>query len=103
MTVSEQDPVQQVEAAREAFEREFERFTRFIADDQSVSGISWLDAETEQRGLAELRARHTGKKSALAACKKLVGRVPAEQRASFGQLVQRTDAVINESIENADQ
>jgi len=100
MTVSEQDPIQQVEAAREAFEREFERFARFT-DAASAAGVSLNDAEAEQRALAELRARHTGKKSALAACKKLIGRVPAEERASFGQLVQRADTAVNESIEKA--
>ena len=103
MTVSEQDPVQQVEAAREAFEREFERFARFTGDDSATAGVSLRDAEGEQRALAELRSRHTGKKSALAACKKLIGRVPAEERAAFGQLVQRADAAISESIEKAEQ
>jgi phenylalanyl-tRNA synthetase alpha chain len=103
MTVSEQDPVQQVEAAREAFEREFERFARFIGDDVSAVGLSLKEAEAEQRALAELRARHTGKKSALAACKKLIGRVAPEQRAEFGQLVQQRDASISESIEQVDQ
>jgi len=103
MTVSEQDPVQQVEAAREAFEREFERFVRFIGDQVSPVGLSLKEAEAEQHALAELRARHTGKKSALAACKKLIGRVAPEQRAAFGQLVQETDGRINQSIEPADQ
>ena len=103
MTVSERDPVQQVEAAREAFEREFERFARFIGDDVSAVGLSLKEAEAEQHALAELRARHTGKKSALAACKKLIGRVAPEQRAEFGQLVQQQAASISESIEQVDQ
>ncbi len=103
MTVSDQSPVQQVEAAREAFEREFERFARFTGAAASTTDLSLKDAEAEQRALAELRAKHTGKKSALAACKKLIGRVAPGERASFGQLVQRTDVGINESIENADQ
>ena len=41
--------------------------------------------------LAELRTRHLGKKSALAAAKKLIGRVAPEERAAFGQLVQATE------------
>ena len=60
MTVSEQEPVQQVEAAREAFEREFERFARFTGG-ASAAGVSLREAEAEQRALAELRSRHTGK------------------------------------------
>src|SRR3954464_7107727 len=103
MTASDQSPIQQVEAAREAFEREFERFVRFTGDDVAARDLSLKDAEAEQRALAELRAKHTGKKSALAACKKLIGRVEPDERAAFGQLVQRTDAGINQSIEDADQ
>jgi phenylalanyl-tRNA synthetase alpha chain len=103
MTVSEQDPVQQVEAAREAFEREFERFARFTGETAASTSLALNEAEAEQRALAELRARHTGKKSALAACKKLIGRVAPEQRAEFGQLVQKTDAGITQSIESAEQ
>ncbi len=103
MTGSAQDPVQQVEAAREAFEREFERFARFTGADVSAASLSLQEAEGEQRALAEVRSRHTGKKSALAACKKLIGRVAPEQRASFGQLVQSTDAGISQSIESAEQ
>ena len=37
MTESEKSPVEQVEAAREAFEREFERFARFTADDGAAT------------------------------------------------------------------
>jgi phenylalanyl-tRNA synthetase alpha chain len=102
MTVGEQNPVQQVEAAREAFEREFERFAHFTGD-RSVPSLSLTEAEVEQRSLLELRSRHTGKKSALAACKKLIGRVASEERAGFGQLVQRADTAVNQSIEQAEQ
>jgi phenylalanyl-tRNA synthetase alpha chain len=103
MTVSEKSPVEQVEAAREAFEREFERFARFTADDSAVTTTFLKDAEAEQRSLSELRTRHTGKKSAIAACKKLIGRVSAEERAGFGQLVQRVESHITQSIEDFEQ
>jgi len=72
-------PEQQVEAARKAFEQEFERFV--------VDSSDWT-AAARQRVLADLRTRHFGKKSELAAAKRLIGRVPAENRAAFGQLVQ---------------
>ncbi len=101
MTGQVNDPVKEVESAREAFEREFERFARFTSE--PGGGISSLqEAEAELRGLADVRVRHAGKKSAIAAAKKLIGRVPAGQRASFGQLVQTTEAHITESINTAD-
>jgi phenylalanyl-tRNA synthetase alpha chain len=95
-------PAQEVEAAREAFEREFERFARFSGA-ASAESLTMAEAEAEQRALAELRSRHLGKKSAIAASKKLIGRVPPDQRASFGQLVQQTEAAITRSIDDAEQ
>ena len=103
MTESEKDPAQQVEAAREAFEREFERFVGFTTDAADQIRLSLSEAEDEQRALAELRTRHTGKKSGLAACKKLIGRVQPEERASFGQLVQQTEAVIAEALDGVEE
>ena len=100
MTTGEKDPVQEVTAAREAFEQEFERFARFTAGGVSVST---KDADAEQRALAELRTKHLGKKSAIAAAKKLIGKVASDQRASFGQLVQQTEARISESIGQVEQ
>jgi phenylalanyl-tRNA synthetase alpha chain len=101
MTGQVNDPVKEVESAREAFEQEFGRFARFTSP--AGGGLSSLkDAESELRSLADLRVRHAGKKSAIAAGKKLIGRVPAEQRASFGQLVQTTEAQITESISAAE-
>ena len=97
------DPKQQVETARLAFEQEFERFARFASDDVSEAGVSLREAEAEQRELAELRTRHTGKKSAIAASKKLIGRVAPEDRAQFGQLVQQTEAKLAASIDAAEQ
>lgn len=99
----DQTPQQQVEAARKAFEREFEDFAR-----SSIGGAAaetrprLAEAEKQQRALGELRTRHTGKKSAIAACKKLIGRVQPEERASFGQLVKRTEAVMAEGLDQAE-
>ncbi len=94
---SQQNPRALVEAARDAFEQEFERFTSI---DQT---LDLTRAEAEQRAIAELRTRHLGKKSALAASKKMIGRVPADERASFGQLVQEIEANISEKIERTEQ
>ena len=97
------DPKLQLEAARKAFEQEFERFADLTADSPGLSQLEMGDAEARQRALAELRTRHLGKKSALAATKKLIGRVAPEERASFGQLVQQADADITQAIESAEQ
>jgi phenylalanyl-tRNA synthetase alpha chain len=103
MTDSEKDqnPVQQVEAASKAFEQEFERFVRFTGGANGFAGLTLEQAVAEERELTELRTRHLGKKSALASMKKLIGRVPAEERASFGQLVQTSEAAVVSSVEVA--
>jgi phenylalanyl-tRNA synthetase alpha chain len=96
IVTEEKDPTQQVESARTAFEHDFERFT-------NLAGVIALNSlENELTALKELRTRHLGKKSAIASAKKLVGHVPPEERASFGQLVQKTEAAITESIANAE-
>jgi len=103
MTEGAKDPIPQIEAAREAFEREFERFARFIGPSASEMRLNLAEAESQQRDLAELRTRHIGKKSAIAAGKKMIGRVSPEERASFGQLVQQTESSITQSLEQAEQ
>jgi phenylalanyl-tRNA synthetase alpha chain len=54
------------------------------------------------RELTEVRSRHTGKKSALAAVKKMIGRVAPEERAGFGQVVQQIEARITREIEEVE-
>jgi phenylalanyl-tRNA synthetase alpha chain len=103
MTESDKDPVRQVAAAREAFEREFERFVRFTGDAPDQPRVGLSEAEGEQRALAELRTRFTGKKSAIAACKKLIGRVQPDERASFGQLVQQHEAAMTAALESVEE
>ena len=100
---TEQTPAQQVEAASKAFEQEFERFARFTSDSNALTALLLDEATGEQRALSDLRSRHLGKKSALAASKKLIGRGAAEDRAAFGQLVQATEASIVGAIEQAEQ
>src|SRR5215207_4491535 len=85
----------QVEAVREAFEREFERFARFH-DGEGTVGLALDETEGLLRELAELRTHHTAKKSALSQLMKLIGRVPPDERAAFGQRVQE----LNNSVVN---
>ena len=96
----DKNPTQQVDDARLAFEREFERFATLAADD---SGVSLKKAEAELRSIADLRTRHSGKKSAIAACKKLIGRVAPAERAAFGQVVQRTEIQITQALDTAEE
>ena len=90
----------QVAAVREAFEREFERFARFQGG-AGTEGLSLGEAETLLRELGELRTRHTAKKSALAQLMKLIGRVPAEERAAFGQRVQALNNEVATKLDEA--
>src|SRR5437763_16025287 len=98
-----ESPEQQVKAAAKAFEQEFERFVRFSGDSAAFAGLDLETASAEERALTELRTRHLGKKSALAATKKLIGRVAPEERAAFGQLVQSTEAAWIKSLDQAEQ
>src|SRR5688500_18338188 len=83
----------QVEAARTAFVNEFERFAEL-----DLNGGSLTDADTLMRELSDLKVRHTGKKSAIAAAKKLIGKVPVEERGEFGQAVQLAENEIVSQI-----
>ena len=65
------DPKLQVEAACKAFEQEFERFANLAENSAELRALDLSSAEAEQRALAEVRTRHLGKKSALAAAKKI--------------------------------
>src|SRR6185369_9421967 len=88
--MTDQTPQAQVESITKAFEQDFGRFASFSDDPSTLSALGLEAALDEQRAVAELRTRYLGKKSELAATKKLIGRVAPEDRASFGQLVQAT-------------
>jgi phenylalanyl-tRNA synthetase alpha chain len=94
------DPRQQIEEAKSAFDRDFKHFDSLRAARTEV--LAPLDLQVQLTALRELRTRHLGKKSAIAAAKKLIGRVPAEERAAFGKSVQRTEAEITKALEGAD-
>jgi phenylalanyl-tRNA synthetase alpha chain len=100
---SQQNPKLQVEAARKAFEQEFERFANLAENSAMLGALDLSGAEAEQRALAEVRTRHLGKKSPLAAAKKMIGRVDPSERGSFGQFVQLNEADITGKIEAAEQ
>ncbi len=86
-----------IEEISKAFEQEFERFA-----DLSVEGIAIGDADAMLREVAELKIRHTGKKSAIAGAMKLIGKVPPEERGNFGQFVQSAEKRIVAKIDDAE-
>ena len=85
----------QIDLIYKAFEQDFERFFPFT---RAPITLGLEQALAEQRAVGELRTRHLGKKSALAAAKKSIGRVAPEERASFGQKVQETEVKFDELI-----
>ena len=91
------DANQHIEAARTAFA---EAFTPFDSLDLNGGGLA--EAEAKLRELGELKVRHTGKKSALAEAKKMIGRVAAEERSAFGQAVQAAEKEITDRLEKAE-
>ncbi len=84
---------QKVEAVRAAFAEEIQKF------DASYFGSVKVDAAVALAELNTIRIRHTGKKSALAAAKGLVGKVAPEERGEFGQFVQSVGKEINEKLD----
>ena len=91
------DEKDKVEAIRTVFTTEFERFA-----DLSLDATPLSDAEAMLRELGELKIKHTGKKSAIADAKKLIGKVAPEERGNFGQFVQSVEKEIVSSIESAE-
>lgn len=88
---------EKIEAVQAAFAGEFAQF-----DELKVQDLSLSDAENILREIGQLRIRHTGKKSELAAAMKLIGRADREERGELGQLIQAVDRTINESIERTE-
>ena len=60
------------------------------------------EIESMLREVGDVKVRHTGKKSALAESKKLIGKVAPEQRGEFGQFVQSVEKSIVQRIESAE-
>jgi phenylalanyl-tRNA synthetase alpha chain len=98
--VEYQDLVRQTKVVYEAFERDSERFNCFLiepTDPRFIKNLqdNWQDeesllkkAEAALRDLQELQTLHTGKKSSLAALRKMIGKVEERYRGVAGQEVQ---------------
>lgn len=86
-----------VEAVRAAFLNDFAQYA-----DIAIDGLSLDGAEAKLREVADLKIRHTGKKSAIAGTMKLVGGLAPEERGAFGQFVQSVEKEITATIEAAE-
>jgi len=95
------EPKEQVKLAREAFNNVFERFNRFRGV-QTQNNLSLSEAEGLQKELAEIRVKHTGKKSDITGLKKFIGQVMPEERAEFGKLIQTLETEVSQSIAEAE-
>lgn len=84
-------------AAGDAFEADIARFRDADLDNRDL-----LETELLLRELGEVKIKHTGKKSDIALAKKLIGKVPPEQRSEFGQFVQMTEREIVSQLESAE-
>jgi phenylalanyl-tRNA synthetase alpha chain len=96
----QQTLAKQVNLITESLRTELEGFSNLEALGREVY---LSEAEKQLRDLNDLRTKFLGKKSEFASLKKSIGRVAAEDRASFGQLVQKTEARISESISQVEQ
>jgi phenylalanyl-tRNA synthetase alpha chain len=90
----------QVEKIKEAFNSEFGRFVDLR---NKINSLSLSVAENLQREISEFKTKHTGKKSAIAEAKKLIGRVAPEERGKFGQFVQTVEKEIVSAIDGVDE
>ena len=89
------EPKQQAELALQTFKNDFQPFN-------SISGLTLAEAENLQKQLADLKIKHTGKKSEIAGLKKLIGRVLPEERGAFGKFIQSIEAEVNQSLAAAE-
>jgi phenylalanyl-tRNA synthetase alpha chain len=87
----------QIDALRKAFEEEYSTWNSGISSANSLS-----DAEASLRSLLDLKTRYTGKKSALAEAKKLIGKASPEERAEVGRMVQSAEQAIVSELEEAE-
>jgi len=95
-----QNEKDKVESIRAKFSDEFRRFSNI--QKSKFDDVTLSVAEKLQKELAELRIKHTGKRSELSGAKKLIGKVSPDKRAEFGKFVQTIGKKIETSIQEAE-
>jgi phenylalanyl-tRNA synthetase alpha chain len=85
----EQMPIKQLDLISETLQSELNRFSNIEALARATLLLS--EAERQLQDLKEVRTKFLGKKSGFASLKKLIGRLPVEERAAFGQKIQQKE------------
>ncbi len=88
-----------IEQIRQTFENDFARFEHLRGES---NGLSLDEAENLLKEFGELKIKHTGKKSELAASRKLIGRIAPAEKGAFGQFIQSVEREISGAIETAE-
>src|SRR6266404_5192254 len=86
---AQQTPAKQLELISEALQTELSRFSNVQARARAKTLLS--EAEKQLQELKDVRTKFLGKKSGVASLKKLIGRLPSEERAAFGQKIQQKE------------
>jgi phenylalanyl-tRNA synthetase alpha chain len=86
---TQQTPDEQLDLISESLQTELNRFSNVQARVRAATFVS--EAEKQLQDLKVVRTKVLGKKSGFASLKKLIGRLPAEERAAFGQKIQRRE------------
>src|SRR5712692_2803689 len=84
-----QTPAEQLDHISQTVGAELERFTNVEA--RAKAELSLSEAEKQLQDLRDSRTGVLGKKSGFASLKKLIGRLPTEERAAFGQRIQQKE------------
>src|SRR5438477_2365456 len=86
---TQQTPNEQLDLISERLQTELKRFSNIEALGRAVY---LSEAEEQLKELQDAKIRFLGKKSEFASLKKIIGRIPTEQRSAFGQMIQQTEA-----------
>ena len=70
--------------------------------DTSIDGLSLVEAEARLREIKDRSIELTGKKSRLAEFKKQIGKIDADARAGFAQVVQAIEKEIRDALESTE-
>ena len=86
---TQETPDEQLNRVSQTVDAELQRFTNLEA--RATAELSLSEADKHLQDLCNSRTKVLGKKSEFAGLKKLIGRLPAEKRAAFGQKIQHNE------------
>ena len=88
----QEDPIRRLDTVSEKISALLDGFSNAQSRSAAVKSVS--EAVKQSQELEALRVQYHGKKSEFATLKKMIGRLPAEGRAAFGQRLQDYEAVL---------